>query len=67
MEEVLDLSMSPLRLVPMGSSSLWGLLLRFFGTSTSNTSKYIVIIVLWFLTLEYFDPYSSWVRVVIHL
>jgi hypothetical protein len=30
-----------------------GLLLRFFGNSTSNTSKYIVIIVLWFASLLY--------------
>jgi hypothetical protein len=30
-----------------------GLLLRFFGNSTYNTSKYIVIIVLWFASLLY--------------
>jgi hypothetical protein len=30
-----------------------GLLLRFFGNSTSNTSKYIVIIVLRFASLPY--------------
>jgi hypothetical protein len=30
-----------------------GLLLRFFGNSTYNTSKYIVIIVLWFVILFY--------------
>jgi hypothetical protein len=34
-------------------SLTWGLLLRFFGNSTSNTSKYIVIIVLWFASLLY--------------
>jgi hypothetical protein len=34
-------------------SLTWGLLLRFFGNSTSNTSKYIVIIVLWFVSLLY--------------
>jgi hypothetical protein len=34
-------------------SITWGLLLRFFGNSTSNTSKYIVIIVLWFMSLLY--------------
>jgi hypothetical protein len=30
-----------------------GLLMRFFGNLTSNTSKYIVIIVLWFVSLLY--------------
>jgi hypothetical protein len=30
-----------------------GMLLRFFSNLTSNTSKYIVIIVLWFVSLLY--------------
>jgi hypothetical protein len=40
--------------VPMGSSLLArGLVLGSFGNSTSNTSKFIVIIVLWFMSLLY--------------
>lgn len=46
----IGLSVSPLWLVPIGLRFLWGLLLRFFGYSTSNTSKYVAIIVLWFMT-----------------
>jgi hypothetical protein len=34
-------------------SLTWGLVLRFFSDSTSNTSKYNVIIVLWFTSLLY--------------
>jgi hypothetical protein len=41
-----------------------GLLLRFFGNSTSNTSKYIVIIILWFVSLLYSLHVGS--RVIIH-
>jgi hypothetical protein len=41
-----------------------GLLMRFFGDSTSNTSKYIVIIVLWFASLLYSLRVGS--RVIIH-
>jgi hypothetical protein len=41
-----------------------GFLLRFFGNSTSNTSKYIVIIVLWFGSLLYSLHVGS--RVIIH-
>jgi hypothetical protein len=45
---------SPLRLCLQDQVSLTrSLLLRFFGDSTSNTSKYIVIIVLWFTSLPY--------------
>jgi hypothetical protein len=41
------MSVSPLWLVPVGSSLLTqGLVLGFFGNSTSNTGKYNVIIVL---------------------
>jgi hypothetical protein len=48
------MSVSPLRLVPARSSlPNPGLVLRFFGDSTSNTSKYNVIIVLWFTSLLY--------------
>jgi hypothetical protein len=48
---------SPLRLVPTGSSLLTrGLVLGFFGNSTSNT-KYVVIIVLWFTSLLYSLPW----------
>jgi hypothetical protein len=48
------MSVSTLRLVPAGSSLLTrGLILGFFGNSTSNT-KYNVIIVLWFTRLLYY-------------
>jgi hypothetical protein len=51
------MSVSPLRLVPTGSSLLTrGLVLGFFGNSTSNT-KYVVIIVLWFMSLLYSLPW----------
>jgi hypothetical protein len=40
-----------------------GLVLRFFGDSTSNTSKYNVIIVLWFTSLLYSLPVEG--RVII--
>ena len=57
--------MSPLWLVPTDQVSLtWTLLLRFFGNSISNTSKYIVIIVLWFASLLYSLHVGS--RVIIH-
>jgi hypothetical protein len=50
------MSMSPLWLVPVGSSlQTRGMVLGFFGNSTSNT-KYIVIIVLWFMSLLYSLP-----------
>jgi hypothetical protein len=52
------MSVSPLRLVLAGSSLLTrGLVLGFFGNSTSNTSKYVVIIVLWFTSLLYSLPW----------
>jgi hypothetical protein len=45
---------SPLQFVPVGSSLLTqSLFLRFFNISTSNTSKCLVIIVLWFVSLLY--------------
>jgi hypothetical protein len=44
--------------VPVGSSLLArGLVLRSFGNSTSNTSKFIVIIALWFTSLLYSLPW----------
>jgi hypothetical protein len=59
------MSVSPLRLVPTGSSLLTrGLVLGFFGNSTSNTSKYNVIIVLWFTSLLYSLPVEG--RVIIY-
>ena len=68
MEEVPFLLVYPLWIVLMGSSSLRGLLLRFFGNSTSNISKYIIIIVLRFtILLECASPGSSWVGVVIRV
>ena len=40
--------------VPAGSSLLTrGLVSESFGNSTSNTSKFVVIIVLWFTSLLY--------------
>jgi hypothetical protein len=58
------MSVSPLRLVPAGSSLLTqGLVLGFFGNSTSNTNKYNVIIVLWFMSLLYSLPVEG--RVII--
>jgi hypothetical protein len=58
------MSVSPLRLVPAGSSLLTrGLVLGFFSNSTSNTSKYNVIIVLWFTSLLYSLPVEG--RVII--
>jgi hypothetical protein len=51
------MSVSPLWLVPMGSSLLTrGLVLGFFGNSTSNT-KCVVIIILWFMSLLYSLPW----------
>jgi hypothetical protein len=59
-----SMSVSPLWLVPAGSSLLTrGFVLRFFGDSTSNTSKYNVIIVLWFTSLLYSLPVEG--RVII--
>jgi hypothetical protein len=57
------MSVCPLRLVPTGSILLTrGLVLGFFGNSTSNT-KYVVIIVLWFTSLIYSLPVEG--RVII--
>jgi hypothetical protein len=43
--------------VPVGSSLLTqGLVLGSFGNSTPNTSKFIVIIALWFTSLLYSLP-----------
>jgi hypothetical protein len=51
--------------VPTGPSLLArGLLLGSFGNSTSNTSKIIVIIVLWFTSLLYSLRVGN--RVIIH-
>jgi hypothetical protein len=51
--------------VPTGSSLLTrGLVLGSFGNSTSNTSKFIVIIVLWFTSLLYSLRVGN--RVIIH-
>jgi hypothetical protein len=59
------MSVSPLWLVLVGSSQLTqGLVLGFFGNSISNTSKYNVIIVLWFTSLLYSLPVEG--RVIIY-
>jgi hypothetical protein len=51
--------------VPTGSSLLArGLVLGSFGNSTSNTSKFIAIIVLWFTSLLYSLRVGN--RVIIH-
>jgi hypothetical protein len=58
------MSVSPLWLVPARSSFLIrGLVLGFFGNSTSNTSKYNLIILLWFTSLLYSLPVEG--RVII--
>jgi hypothetical protein len=64
LEEARPVNVSSL-VVPMGSSLLaQGLVLGSFGNSTSNTSKFIVIIVLWFTSLLYSFHVGN--RVIVH-
>jgi hypothetical protein len=64
LEEARPIDVSSL-VVPMGSSLLArGLVLGSFGNSTSNTSKFIVIIVLWFMSLLYLLRVGN--RVIVH-
>jgi hypothetical protein len=56
LEEARPVGVSSL-VVPVGSSLLvQGLVLGSFGNSTSNTSKFIIIIALWFTSLLYSLP-----------
>jgi hypothetical protein len=64
LEEARPVDVSSL-VVPTGSSLLArGLVLGSFGNSTSNTSKFIVIIVLWFTSLLYSLCVGN--RVIVH-
>jgi hypothetical protein len=57
LEEARPVGVSSL-VVPAGSSLLArGLVLGSFGNSTSNTSKFIVIIAFWFTSLLYSLPW----------